>query len=199
MVIALLGFSDQAMAFHFSVDFGLGGETKTTVCQPNIDKGVCVTETKSGVKPEAKPKSNPRPKPAVALAKSTDAAKSVEASRIEPKPKAAPKPEYLKKAEKAVKVKRPYKRDWNTLTANSIGAAGITYGARKSNWFIGSGGALVLMYSLIAERNTNSPLDQIVSVTSGVGLGYLPKISSDKEDNKASNPTPTPLPPPPAP
>ena len=192
-----LGLTGSAMAFHFSVDFGLGGETKTTVCQSNIDKAACVAETKSGVKPEAKSKSNPRPKPAVALAKSTDAAKSVETNRMEPKPKATPKPEYLTKAEKAVKVKRPYKRDWNTLTANSIGAAGITYGARKSNWFMGSGGAVVLLYSLIAERNTNSPLDQAVAIGSGIGLGYLPKI--DKKDSNTTSSNTVSLPPPPAP
>jgi hypothetical protein len=185
MLFAVMIFIPQsAESFYFSFSFGRGGKDvkkEAAYCGPCAETktpGKPVKTTAKMVRTETK-KSQPKTKKVVAQSKPQ------------------PKPEYLRKAEKAVKVKKTYKRDWKTLSADGIGAAGITYGARKSNWFIGTGGAVVLLYSLIAERNTNSPLDQTVAVLSGVGLGYLPKIEDD--DSSSTKSTTTSLPPPPNP
>jgi len=180
----------KSEAFYFSFGFGNGKEDVKAKEPCGACDKIAVVENKTPCNaPKIAKKSPPVSKPKLDKAKT--------ATTQEKTKTAPPKPEYLAKAEKLVKVKKPHKRDWTTLTADSIGAAGITYGARKSNWFIGSGGAVVLLYSLIAERNTNSFLDQVVAVGSGVGLGYLPKINKDDSKNQTSSVTP--LPPPPTP
>lgn len=197
LVVLILAFYSMPVAAFdvklFGLRFGAGEE------ETKVDASQACTQVI--VKPKPKPAVKPasKPKPATVLVKSTATIKLVAEDKEEEPKTAKEKPEYLVKAEKAVKVKKPHKRDWTTLGADSMGAAGIAYGARKSNWFIGSGGAAILLYSLIAERNTNSFLDQTVAVGTGIGLGYLPKISSDKDEKNGNNSNPVPLPPPPAP
>lgn len=189
--LLFLSLSGSAMAFHFTVSFGLGAaeEKKENVCQTSNTKD-CGTV----------PKPAEKVLPATGTKKASPVSTAMSVKKAETTPKKTnvkQKPVAFKKAEESLKINK--KRDWSVLSTESIGAFGATYGARKSDWVIGSIGTAVLLYGMFSDRNTNSVEEQVLAISVGIGGGYLPKISSDKEDNKASNPVPTPLPPPPAP
>ncbi|MHB9019892.1 MAG: hypothetical protein ACYC3G_03435 [Minisyncoccota bacterium] len=138
-------------------------------------------------------------KKAVTMPKKTNTKEKVSVKKDEVKNK----PEWIKKTEKALKVNKPIKKkDWLTLSADGIGALGITYGLRKSNWAIGSMGTAALAYGLFSKRNTNTFTSQAIAIGTGIGGGYLIKIKPEK-DEESNNALPPDnsvvIPPPPAP
>lgn len=182
LAVMLFGHTTPAIAgdtkfFGFTFGFGKTGAP----CQQ------C-----NGAKPETKPGTIHRQK-APLIRPQKVAYRTSQKSEPEPK-----KEKYIERAEKLVKVSSNH-RNWGILSAESMGAFGVTYGARKQNWVIGSIGASLLLYEVFSKRNENSFEEQVLAVAIGAGAGYLPKISSDKDDATVNNPAIIPLPPPPAP
>jgi hypothetical protein len=172
LLVVMILMPRPAEGFYFSFGFGNG---KTD------DKKECCTPVSKKI-PKATKRIIYRPK------------KNTIRYKVK-KRKTNIKRKQVKKVKKSLKKN---KRDWVTLTTNNIGAFGITYGARKSDWLSASIGAGVLVWSLLTKRNTNSTSDQVLSIGAGTSLGFLPKKKKETSSN-TTNPSPNPLPLPPTP